>query len=67
MTLDHLKAKLAAREGQPGFRRNADELRAMIDRLEGAGFVYKSAINGAFVTADFADANPHTTYKTRAR
>lgn len=35
--LEQLKAKLRARDGQPGYQQNCEAIRAEIARLEGKG------------------------------
>lgn len=61
--IERLQAKLKAREGKPGFASNVEGLKVEIGRLEALTFTYKSKVTGQFVTAEFALANPTTTYR----
>jgi hypothetical protein len=65
--LADLRAKLRARKGKSGFAANAAELERMIEEAEGSGFVYRETRSYHFVTAEYAEANPSTTFKTRVR
>jgi hypothetical protein len=65
--LDDLRAKLAARKGRPGFAANVAELERLIEEAEGRGYVYRDAGTGHYVTPEYAEANPTTTYKVRTR
>ncbi len=58
-----LKAKLAARKGQPGFKANAQAIEAEIARLEGNPFTFRDITTGQFVSTAYALANPDTTRK----
>lgn len=71
--LEALKAKLASRKGRGGFRANTADIEAEIARLEAEPAPpppkvvpghYRSAITGEYVTAEYAAANPDTTYRS---
>lgn len=51
-----LKAKLAAREGKPGFAANVEAIKAEIARLEAGP--WRDKVSGQFVTREYAEANP---------
>ena len=64
--IEALKAKLAARENQPGFAANVEALKAEIARLEALTFLYRDTGTGQFVSAEYAAANPETTRRVEA-
>lgn len=65
--LADLRAKLRARKGKAGFAANVAEIEAMIADAEASGFVWRRTQSYQFVTAEYAAANPETTFKTRIR
>ncbi len=63
--LADLKAKLKAREGQPGFKANAEAIRRQIAELENPAPHYRGA-NGRFVGISHLIANPETTKRVES-
>jgi hypothetical protein len=58
--LDALRAKLAAREGKPGFKDNVEAIKKQIAELE-AEATYRDIASGQFVAVEYAIQNPETT------
>ncbi len=63
--LADLKAKLKARQGQPGFKANAAAIQRQIDELENPAPRYRGK-SGRFVKIGHLIANPETTRRVES-
>ncbi len=61
--INDLSAKWKLRNGQPGFKANAQALEAEIARLEGNPFTFRDFTTGQFVSTAYALSHPDTTRK----
>jgi hypothetical protein len=61
--LDAIRAKIAARQGRPGYRTNVAEMEREARAVEHRDYIYRDRRTGRFVSP--ADASKATTLRTR--
>lgn len=64
--LEALKAKLKAREGNPGFTQNVAVLKAQVEMLASDATEWRDDVTGQFVDLEHLIANPETTVPVEA-